>query len=207
MLGRKGKSIFAQQQQQMPAGGVDYAAMQPGLGQQQPQGVDWKNLAGQFVGNLSDSIATSSGGAPVFRQMMAQRAQAEQQAQQMRAQADAKAQERSYGREDWLFKQKYQAENPTPGKPHYWETNNGSLARVGPDGQPEVVYEDPTPKINWIRADNGDGTQSLIPVGPQGPIGPQGGGGNILPSFTDDDWNKGQPMGGAGSNASGGFRR
>lgn len=64
---------------------------------------------------------------------------------------------------------------PKQGAPHYWETNDGSLAVVGPDGRPQVLYQDPTPKINWIQADNGDGTKSLIPVGPNGPLGAKGG--------------------------------
>ena len=63
-----------------------------------------------------------------------------------------------------------------PGKPHFWETNNGSLGMVDPaTGKPTILYEDPTPKINWVTADNPDGTKSLIPVGPNGPM--QGGGG------------------------------
>lgn len=67
------------------------------------------------------------------------------------------------------------ARTPKQGAPHYWETNDGSLAVVGPDGRPQVLYQDPTPKINWIQADNGDGTKSLIPVGPNGPLGAKGG--------------------------------
>lgn len=69
----------------------------------------------------------------------------------------------------------YKASMPKQGAPHYWETNDGSLAVVGPDGRPQVLYQDPTPKINWIQADNGDGTKSLIPVGPNGPVGAKGG--------------------------------
>lgn len=67
------------------------------------------------------------------------------------------------------------ARMPKQGAPHYWETNDGSLAVVGPNGKPQVLYQDPTPKINWIQADNGDGTKSLIPVGPNGPLGAKGG--------------------------------
>lgn len=70
----------------------------------------------------------------------------------------------------------WKQQNPDPVAPHYWETNNGSLGVIGPDGSPRIAYEDPTPKINWIQADNADGTKSLIPVGPNGPIGQTGGG-------------------------------
>ncbi len=62
----------------------------------------------------------------------------------------------------------------TPQQPHYWETNNGSLAMVGPDGKPQIVYQDPTPKITWLTADNGDGTKQIVPMGPSGPLQSQG---------------------------------
>lgn len=35
-----------------------------------------------------------------------------------------------------------------PEKPHYWEMNDGSLGMIGPDGKPQVVFKDPTPKAN-----------------------------------------------------------
>jgi hypothetical protein len=54
--------------------------------------------------------------------------------------------------------------NKPAAAPHYWETNNGSLAVVGPDGKPQVVYEDPTPKIEWITTTNPDGTKTLVPM-------------------------------------------
>lgn len=88
-----------------------------------------------------------------------------------------------------------------PAAPHYWETNDGSLGMVGPDGQPVVLYKDPTPKVDWIRAENGDGTVTLTPmVNGQ----PAGGGGQasgasagppatLPPDFFDDD------KGGAGA--------
>lgn len=77
------------------------------------------------------------------------------------------------------------ARQPKAAAPHYWETNDGSLGFVGPDGTPQILYKDPTPKLNWIQADNGDGTKQLIPVGPNGPImgggGPASGAGGFAP--------------------------
>lgn len=59
--------------------------------------------------------------------------------------------------------------------PHYWETNNGSLGMVGPDGKPTILYQDPTPKVDWVRAQNPDGTITLQPVPQGGPMAqPQG---------------------------------
>lgn len=90
--------------------------------------------------------------------------------------------------------------NPKPLTPHFWETNDGSLGVVGPDGTPTILYKDPTPKLNWITAENGDGTKQLIPVGPNGPMG-QGAG---LPTAPVG---KLTPIrGGAASQEAGGFR-
>lgn len=51
-----------------------------------------------------------------------------------------------------------------PKGPHYWETNDGSLGVVDPaTGKPTILYKDPTPKIDWITADDGKGGKSLIP--------------------------------------------
>lgn len=52
--------------------------------------------------------------------------------------------------------------------PYRWESNNGSLMEIGEDGQPRLIYQDPTPKVNWVRADNGDGTFTMVPVGQDG---------------------------------------
>lgn len=54
--------------------------------------------------------------------------------------------------------------NPKPTAPHYWETNNGSLGVIGADGKPTIIYQDPTPKIDWITAQNPDGTKTLVPM-------------------------------------------
>lgn len=64
----------------------------------------------------------------------------------------------------------FDAQNRKPAEPHYWETNNGSLGMIGADGQPHIAYQDPTPKINWITADNADHTKQIIPMGPNGPL-------------------------------------
>lgn len=62
--------------------------------------------------------------------------------------------------------------HPKASAPHYWETNDGSLGMVGPDGKPQILYQDPTPKITTIAVDNADGTKTLVRVGPDGvPIG------------------------------------
>ena len=64
-------------------------------------------------------------------------------------------------------------------QPHYWEANDGSLMGIGPDGQPQQVYKDPTPKPYMVT--NPDGTispyifnsttQQFQPVGVGGATG------------------------------------
>lgn len=91
--------------------------------------------------------------------------------------------------------------NKPAAAPHYWETNNGSLAVVGPDGRPQVLYEDPTPKVDWITTTNPDGTKTLVPM-QQGGGRPQTGATPTAPvgKLTPIDGGQMQP-------ASGGFPR
>ncbi len=70
----------------------------------------------------------------------------------------------------------YAARTPKQAAPHFWESNDGSQWTIGSDGKAQLVYKDPTPKISWIQADNGDGTKTLIPMGPTGPLSAQMGG-------------------------------
>jgi hypothetical protein len=90
----------------------------------------------------------------------------------------------------------FQAANRAPPAPHYFETNNGSQGVIGPDGVPKIIYDDPTPKINWITSENPDGTKTLVPMGPDGPL--QKGGDSSL-SVPRAPVGKLTPIGGAGS--------
>jgi hypothetical protein len=86
-------------------------------------------------------------------------------ARQQQAIAEQEYQRRQQDEQNtWLARQQWQRENPQPVAPHYFETNDGSQAVIGPDGKPQIVYKDPTPKVTWITSDNGDGTKSLIPM-------------------------------------------
>lgn len=58
-----------------------------------------------------------------------------------------------------------------PASPHYWETNNGSLGMIGADGQPQIAYQDPTPKQGVVAIDNADGTKTLYPTVNGLPVG------------------------------------
>lgn len=77
-----------------------------------------------------------------------------------------------------LAKMQFEVMNRKPSQPHYWETNNGSLGRINPTtGLPEIVYNDPTPKIEyqWIKDPN-TGQMTGVPItrgGAPTPTGPQ----------------------------------
>lgn len=108
------------------------------------------------LGAFLDSIATQAGGQASFAPVM----------QRRQDRADALA--------DWREKFEFQQANKAPPAPHYWESNDGSLGVVGPDGKPQILYKDPTPKIDWIQAkDPATGQITLYPM-------QQGGGGPDL---------------------------
>lgn len=100
----------------------------------------------------------------------------------------------------------YKTQNRPPLAPHYWETNNGSVGVIGPDGQPRIVYDDPTPKINWISADDPlTGQKILTPTVNGMPVGQGAQSGAAPPPATlPPDFDFGQ--GGQTPPASGGFR-
>ena len=99
---------------------------------------------------------------------------------------------------------KAQYDKPTP---HYWESNDGSLMSIGPDGQPVQVYKDNTPKPYMVT--NPDGTitpyiyngdaKQFERVGVGGPTGAGGTPAKPIGKLT--------PLGGPTASPSGGFRR
>lgn len=160
------------------------------------KGFDWTRA----IGILGDTLAGAAGGQPMYAQhLYQQKAMRERQQQQLAALAD----ERAYREQEWTRQKQWARDNPEPRAPYRWEANDGSLMEIGPDGKPVVVYQDPTPKVNWIRADNGDGSFSMVPVGPNGPIGgaPAANGTPTAPV------GKLKPYGGPTQPASGDFQR
>lgn len=141
----------------------------------------------QIAGSIGDALKEANGLEATYGPAMAQRRQME-----FLQKRQEQARENDWA--DYVRKQEYERANPAPKQPHYWETNDGSLASIGPDGQPQVLYKDPTPKIEWITATNPDGTKTLMPM-------PQGGGGAPAAPV-----GKLRPMGGPTAPQSGGFR-
>ncbi|MGQ3081090.1 MULTISPECIES: hypothetical protein [Alphaproteobacteria] len=161
------------------------------------KGFDW----GKLIGVIGDSLSIAGGGQAQFVPNLID--------QRNRRQAQAYA-EQTYQRrrgdelQDYGLKQEIEAKYRPAPSPYRWESNDGSLLELGPDGQPKIVYKDPTPKINWVRADNGDGTFTMVPMGPNGPINLGGHGG---PSGTPAaPKGKLKPYGGQTATPSGNFR-
>lgn len=197
---------------QMAGEAVSGATMPQAMPQMQPTQQQRPGLGTRLLGEGWEQRAVALGGALMGDRNAISRYHAGQQQQDMlrqqqAAELAAEQREIAQGRDDYAWRRQYDIANPAPSnaQPYRWETNNGSLAEIGPDGQPRIVYEDPTPRINWVRADNGDGTHTLVPMGPNGPMGgaPQQQG-SAPPDTLPADFDFG---GGTTSNSGGSFRR
>lgn len=116
-------------------------------------------------------------------------------------------------------KLQWQASQKRGAQPHYWETNNGSLAKIDENGQPVVVYNDPTPKMNFIPDGMGGGQWVAVPtnMGGGGPAstGMPSAGGPAIGTVEDGyrfkggnpaDQSSWEPVGGAPSQGGATFR-
>lgn len=142
-----------------------------------------------WLGVLADGLAGAAGKpGPYAAMMMRQREQAEARAEDQRS--------RSLDWSDWQRKQQWERDNPNPTQPHRWESNDGSLMELGPDG-PRVAYQDPTPRMNFIPDGYGGGRWEPMPTRPTGGQLP------VIGSVVPDPRRQGGPM----PQASGGFPR
>lgn len=141
-----------------------------------------------IVGFIGDALQQMSGGQPTY---MPQMMQMKQQDAEIRARLQAALEKRKWDREDkqWEWENKPQEERA----PYRWESNDGSLMEVGPDGQPRLVYKDPNKKPEYRQGPDGRFYQIDTAPGP-------------MPTFSPEDWDKGQPVGGSVGNGTGGFR-
>ena len=159
--------------------------MQPGM-MQAPVPMEAKKPGPNWAGIAADFLAGMAGQPGQFAAQQ-QHERAMQQRIQMAEQG------RQQGREDFIWKSQYERDNPKPTSPYRWESNDGSLMEIGPDGQPRQVYKDPTKRPEYRQGPDGRFYPIDTATGP-------------LPTFTADDWNKGQPLGGSVGNGTGGFR-
>jgi hypothetical protein len=132
-----------------------------------------------IAGMIGDYLLQMNGMKPVYTPMMQKRQEMQFEEQQYQRQ-------RQDSREDFLWKKEH-----SPPAPHYFEDNTGNLMAIGPDGQPQTVYQDPNP---WKLVPNGMG--GVIPVNMQELMG-----GGTAPKPVG----KITPLGGPTPPASGGF--
>lgn len=149
----------------LPGDQPDFMPMPSGLGMsapEQPKKQGWfaPGSKGQMIaGIIADGLRGALGQEAVFGPMMQQQRQQQAEEAQWGRRLE---QQRTATRED---KQWEWANKPQDlGAPYRWRANDGSLMEMGADGQPRVAYQDPTEKTSFITADNGDGTQTVIPV-------------------------------------------
>ena len=100
----------------------------------------------------------------------------------------------------------FKAQQPKQSAPHYWETNDGSLGMVGPDGQPRIVYDDPNAKMQFIPDGFGGGQWQVVPR--MSKMGDLTNGANSVPTAGADPTmpvGKLTPIGGGSGNAANPF--
>ncbi len=94
-----------------------------------------------WLGVLADALSGAAGQPGMY----AQRMQQERREQSALERGEEQYQRRRMDdREDKIW----QRDN-APRAPYRWESNDGSLMEMGPQG-PVVVYKDPTPKEKWV---------------------------------------------------------
>jgi hypothetical protein len=112
-----------------------------------------------ILGTIGDVLLQRGGNAPIYGPTI-------QQQNRLMQQQQMAEQQRMQEREDFIWKQQNQKSAP-----YRFESNDGSQIEIGPDGQPKVLYKDPTPKINWIQVkDPVTGAIQIVPMGPNGPL-------------------------------------
>lgn len=152
-----------------------------------------------IAGNIGDFLLQYSGMNPIYQPAMQQR-------QAMAYDQQQRETQRRQGLEDWMARQEWERANPSPRAPHYWETNDGSLGMVGPDGKPSILYQDPNDKIQWMQVDNGDGTKTVVPYNSKGPLGQQPQAPSQAQGAPQRPVGKLKPYGGPSATPTGGFR-
>lgn len=144
-----------------------------------------------LAGAIGDGLLQNAGMAPVYAPMQQRKQQmAQEEAQWSRRQTA----ERQASMADWQAKQGYEAAHP---KPYRFQDNAGNVVELGPDGQPKTLFTDPTPKINYQRVNNPDGTFTMVPM----PLG------GVPAAPPTAPVGKLTPMGGGAGNGAGNFPR
>lgn len=111
-----------------------------------------------ILGSVGDYLMQVNGMQPTFAP--SQLLQRQQQLVQQRAQ-----QQRAAEWEDWQRQYEYERANPKPSsaQPYRWESNDGDVYELGATG-PQRVFDDPTPKMNFIPDGLGGGQWVSVPT-------------------------------------------
>ncbi len=110
-----------------------------------------------IAGSIGDWLQQTNGLEATYGPAMAQRRQME--FLQQRAE-----QSRETDWQDYVHKQEYERANPKPStaQPYRWESNDGDVYELGAQG-PQRVFDDPTPKMNFIPDGMGGGQWASVP--------------------------------------------
>ncbi len=110
------------------------------------------------VGAIGDAVAQWSGGKAIFTPALAA---ARERHEQTQAELMRRAGEFA------MFKSKYdyERENPKPSQaqPYRFESNDGDVYEIGPEGQPRRLFDDPAPRLQWIPDGMGGGSWAAPP--------------------------------------------
>lgn len=131
-----------------------------GPGYERPTG--WRLAAGIFA----DALSGAAGQPGMFAATQERRRQ-EQTAFERGEERYRREREDSMA--DYRAKKDIDAQYPSARAPYRWEANDGSLMEIGPMGTPQVVYSDPTPKMQAVQGFDANGNPVLNWVTPPRP--------------------------------------
>jgi len=116
----------------------------------------------RVIGILGDFLLGLGGQQGIYGPMAYQKKMLEQRAQQEAMQSQMK---RETDWQDWQRQWEYQRANPKPSdaQPYRFEGNDGDVYELGPDGSPRRLFDDPTPKMNFIPDGMGGGRWVPMP--------------------------------------------
>lgn len=168
-------------------------AMQPDMGSMTRKPFFQRSGVKQGIGILGDTLSILGGGQATYAPAMVDQ---RKQDAEIRARLQAQSEQRKAGREDYAWKAQYDKVNKPPEEDQL--TQWMRLSGIDPASeQGRKMYGTALQnKVNPPQyRQGGDGKFYRIDIGDATP-----------PTFTDDDWNQGQPMGGSVGNGTGGFR-
>lgn len=164
-LKRKGGLFGSSPMVTTPGIGDGMTAAQEPLAPVKPKFFGEGGVGRSIAGNIGDFLLQYSGMDPIYAPAM-------QQKQAMAYDQQQREMQRRQGLEDWTWKQNYENANRPAPQPTEFE-RLVAASGLPPEQQTEMIRKYVSNRANpidWIRADNGDGTFQLVPMGPNGPM-------------------------------------